>query len=245
VIRKREQIALVGATAVMQDEQAHRIAGRWPLAVREARHDAILHPAARAIVRFRSRLRRPALHSNQVRSLIASVVLAAALLGLVAAGCGGSSSDTKANEAYADTVCKAFGTWAQQIKDIATNFSGGISKASLESKVTQAQTATKTLVNEIKSTSPPDTSEGKAAKQQLDQLSTDITKTVDAAKSSIDQIQGNASAASITAAVTALAPQVQSLASEAKSALTTLEDAGGSLASAFKNTDSCKSLGNS
>jgi hypothetical protein len=42
-----------------------------------------------------------------------------------------------------------------------------------------------------------------------------------------------------------LAPQVQSLANETKSAITSLKDAGGSLSSAFKSTDSCKSLGGS
>jgi hypothetical protein len=35
---------------------------------------------------------------------------------------------------------------------------------------------------------------------------------------------------------------VQSLVNEARSAIGTLKDAGGSLGSAFKSTDSCKSL---
>lgn len=42
-----------------------------------------------------------------------------AVLTLVAAGCGGSS-DMKANEAYANSVCSAIGNWEQQIKSIAT-----------------------------------------------------------------------------------------------------------------------------
>jgi hypothetical protein len=174
--------------------------------------------------------------------LIAPAVLAA-LLGLIGAGCGGSSSDTEANEAYADSVCTAVGTWEQQIRSIATSLSGGISKASLQAKVKQAESATTTLATEIKAVPPPDTSEGQAAKQQLDQLTTDVGNAVDAAKSALAQIQGNLSAATITAAVAALAPQVQSLVSEAKSAIGTLKSAGGSLASAFKSTDSCKNLG--
>jgi len=52
-----------------------------------------------------------------------------AVLAVVAAGCGGSS-DTKANEAYANSVCSAIGTWEQQIKSIATSFIGGVSQAS-------------------------------------------------------------------------------------------------------------------
>ena len=44
---------------------------------------------------------------------------AARRFALMAAGCGGSS-DTKANEAYANGVCTAIGTWEQQIKTIAS-----------------------------------------------------------------------------------------------------------------------------
>jgi len=177
-----------------------------------------------------------------VRSLALSWALAVALFGVVLAGCGGSSSDTKANEAYADSVCTAVASWQQSIKDIASDFSGGISKASLQTKVDQAQSATTKLVTEIKAVPPPNTDEGQAAKQQLNQLTGDVETVLGAAKSGLAQLQDNASAATITAAVAALAPQVQSLVSEARSAIGTLKDAGGSLGSAFKSTDSCKSL---
>ena len=177
-----------------------------------------------------------------MRLLVSSAVLATAL-SMVAAGCGGKSSDTEANEAYADNVCTAIGTWQEQIRSIATDFSGGISEASLQAKVTQAESATKTMVNQIKAVSPPNTSEGQAAKQQLDQLSSDIENTVNSAKTSLGQIQGNASPATLSGAVATLAPQVKSLANETKSAISTLKSAGGSLSKAFKSTDSCKSLG--
>jgi hypothetical protein len=167
-----------------------------------------------------------------------------AVLVLVGAGCGGSS-DTKANEAYANSVCSAIGSWEQQIKSIATSFIGGVSQASFQASITQAEAATKTLVTQIKAVPPPDSSQGQAAKQQLDQLTTDINNTVDAASTALTQVQANPSAAALSATVATLAPQVQSLASETNAAISTLKDAGGSLASAFKSTDSCKSLGGS
>jgi galactitol-specific phosphotransferase system IIB component len=172
----------------------------------------------------------------------APILALLAVLVLVGAGCGGSS-DTKANEAYANSVCSAIGSWEQQIKSIASSFSAGITAASLQANVTQAETATKTLLTQIKAVPPPDSSQGQAAKQQLDQLTTDINNSVDAAQTAITQIQANPSAAAIGATVATLAPQVQSLASETNSAISSLKDAGGSLASAFKSTDSCKSLG--
>ena len=148
-----------------------------------------------------------------------------------------------ANDAYANSVCTAIGTWENQVKSIATNLSGGISKASLQAAVTQAETATKTLATQVAAVPPPDTSEGQAAKQQVDQLSSSLTSTVDSAKSTAAQIPSNASAGTIAAALAGLAPQVKSLATTAQTTLSSLQDAGGSLASAFKNSSSCQSLG--
>jgi hypothetical protein len=174
----------------------------------------------------------------------APILALMAVLVLVGAGCGGSS-DTKANEAYANSVCSAIGNWEQEIKSIATSFSGGVTQASFQTSITQAEAATKTLLTQIKAVPPPDSSQGKAAKQQLDQLTTDISNAVDAASTALTQVQANPSVAALSATVATLAPQVQSLANETKSAISTLKDAGGSLSSAFKSTDSCKSLGGS
>jgi gas vesicle protein len=173
---------------------------------------------------------------------IRAALLVAVVAALVAAGCGGSSSDKKANEAYADSVCTAVGSWRDEIQTIVADFSGGVSKASITAKLDQAQAATKTLVKEIKAVPPPSTDEGKAAKQQLDQLTGDITRVMNAAKTSVAQLQDDASVQTIAGALAALGPQVQSLVNETKSAIGALKDAGGDLASAFKKTKSCKSL---
>jgi hypothetical protein len=166
----------------------------------------------------------------------------ALLAALVTSGCGGSS-DTKANEAYADSVCTAIGTWQHQIKSVAADFSSGVSQAAFQTSVAQAQAATKTLVTQIKAVPPPDTSQGQAAKQQLDQLTTDISDTTDATKTALTQIQATASASTVGVTIAALAPQIKNLANETTSAISSLKDAGGSLASAFQNTDSCTALG--
>ena len=180
------------------------------------------------------------------RRRLRGVALLAALVGalaLVAAGCGGKSSDQKANEAYANSVCSAIGDWETQVKGVVTDLSSGsLSKATLQSKLTQVESATKTLVTQMKAVPPPNTSEGTAAKQQLDQLTTEVTTTVNSVKSAVAQIPSGASATTIAATLAPLAPQVKSLASTADSTVKTVEDAGGSLSDAFKSTDSCKSL---
>lgn len=177
------------------------------------------------------------------RATAVSMLAVLAVLALVAAGCGGSSADTKANEAYANSVCGAIGTWEQQIKTIATGFSGGVSKASLQSKVAQAVTATRTLAKQVKAVPPPNTSDGQAAKAQVDQLASQVTSTVGSAQSAVASIPDNASLTTVAAALVPLAPQVKGLVSTAKATVTSLQTAKGSLASAFKSADSCKSLG--
>jgi hypothetical protein len=164
-----------------------------------------------------------------------------AVLVLVAAGCG--NSDKKANQAYANSVCSAVATWEQQIKTIATTFSGPISKTTLDAKVTQAEAETKKLVSQIKAVPAPNTSAGKAAKQQLDQLATDLNTTVTNAQSAVSQIPADATAVQVAGALIPLAPQVKSLANSAQSTIKSLQTAGGALSSAFKSTDSCKNLG--
>ena len=174
-----------------------------------------------------------------------AIVATLVVVALMAAGCGGDSVDEKANETYANGVCTAIGDWGQQVKGIATTFTGSISQAGLESKLDQAASATQTLVAKIKAVPPPDTSDGQAAKQQLDQLITDVDKTIDAAKTAAAKLPADASVATIGATIASLAPQVQALAAEAESAASTLKHAGGSLADAFKQSDSCQSLGSS
>ena len=177
------------------------------------------------------------------RGVTTAPVLALLAVSVVlAAGCGGNS-DKKANEAYANSVCSAIGSWEQQIKSLASGFSGGISKASLQSKVTQAETATKDLATQIKAVPPPNTSDGQAAKKQVDQLSTQVTSAVDSAKSAVASIPANASATAIAVALAPLASQVKGLASTAQDTVKSLQTAKGSLASAFKSSSSCKNLG--
>ena len=169
-------------------------------------------------------------------------LVGALVLVLMAAGCGGKSDDQKALEAYANTVCGDIGTWKTQVKAIATDLSGGISQASLQAKVTKIETATQNLRKEIKAVPPPNTSKGQTAKQELDQLSTELTTTVTSVKTVAAELKANPSAAAIAAAVVALAPQVQSLATSAKSTISTLQSDKGDISSAFKSADSCKSL---
>ncbi len=168
------------------------------------------------------------------------------VLALAAVGCGGSSSsssDQQANEAYANGVCTAVGGWEQQVKSVITTLAGSPSKATLDSSVSQIEAATTSLETQLKAVPPPNSSDGQAAKQQVDTFSSDATATISTTKAAVAAIPDAASATAVAAALIPLAAQVQGLVTSGKSAVTALQAESGSLGSAFKSTASCKSLG--
>ena len=164
-------------------------------------------------------------------------------LAVVAAGCGSGNSDKKANEAYATGVCSAIGDWVTEVKSLATVNPAGISKASLQKKLTQFETATKNLVSGIKAVPPPNTSEGTNAKKQVNLFVTQVEATSTAVKSAASKIPSNASLSAIVPILAPLKPQLTTLASTAQTTVKSLKNVGGSLQSAFESADACKNLG--
>jgi hypothetical protein len=151
-----------------------------------------------------------------------------------------NSESRAANDAYASSVCTAIGSWEQQMKTIGA--SGGTSQADLQSKSSQVETATQNLVNQIKAIPVPGTSDGQAASQQLAQLSTDLTNSVQATKNGVATIKADASAATISTVAVTLRAQYKALVDSAKSAADSLGGNALPLALAFRRTDACKNL---
>jgi hypothetical protein len=165
------------------------------------------------------------------------------VLALFAAGCGGGNADKKANEAYAKGVCTALGSWVTEVKRLTAVPSGGITKTSIDAKLSQFETATKTLISQIKAVPVPNTSEGQAAKRQIDQLVSQVQTTSAAVKSAASKLPAHATVSQIVSALSKLVPQFQTLKSSAQSTVKSIESAGGSLASAFKSERACRQLG--
>ena len=151
-----------------------------------------------------------------------------------------NSENRAANDAYANSVCTAIGSWQQQLKTIGA--SGGTTQADLQSKSSQVETATQNLVDQIKAIPVPGTSDGQAAKQQLSQLSTDLTNSVQATKNGIATIKADTSAATISTVAVTLRTQYKALVDSAKSAADSLGGNALPLAFSFRRTDACKNL---
>ena len=171
-------------------------------------------------------------------AVVAVAVGLAVVIGIYAVHA--NSANRAANDAYANSVCGAVASWQQQLKTIGS--SGGTSKADLESQASQVETATDNLVKQIGAVPLPRSSDGQAAKQQLNQLTTDLSNTVTATKNGIATIQDNTSVATIATVINALGPQYQNLISSAKTAIHSLGDNAVPLGLAFRRSDTCQSL---
>jgi len=165
---------------------------------------------------------------------------------VIAAGCGGGSSDQKANEAYARGVCTAIGRWLTEAKSLSTIPSGGVAqikKASLEAKLRQFESATRTFVSQMKAVPVPKTSEGKLAKQGIDHLEMSARGASAAVQTAVSSVPANASITQLLPALVTVLPEFQTLKDTTRSELTALQSGGGSLADAFKTERACQQLG--
>ncbi len=174
------------------------------------------------------------------RFVLAAAV--AASLAFLAAGCGGKSQPAAVPlNQWADSVCSDLVTWTTTMKSVATSVKSNPTKSGLQTAVTQAQDATKTLSSSVKSLGKPDTQAGQQAKSDLSSLADELTADVEKVQSSVkgaSGLSGAIAAGSVASStlitmgqqVAATFGQIQKL------------DAKGELEKAFSSSSSCKQL---
>ena len=173
---------------------------------------------------------------------LALVAVPVACLALLAAGCGGKSEpETMSTDDWANSVCGDLVTWTTTIKSLATSLQSNPTKAGLQDAVGEAQDATKTLSSDLKSLGKPDTDAGQQAKEDIDQLSDELTTDVDKIQSAVNDASGVSG--TLTAISTASATLV-TMGQQVSATFGELQklDAKGELEQAFSNSSSCKEL---
>jgi ABC-type transporter Mla subunit MlaD len=177
------------------------------------------------------------------REIRAGAALLVAVAALAAAGCGGSSSSSPTpTDAWASGVCTAISTWKTSLTSIeSTVKSGGVTKDSLNAGVTQATDATKTLADSLKKLGKPDTPSGQQAKDDVDQLSTELSKNAQTIKDAITNASG---AAGLVTAIATASSTLVTMGNEVSTTIADLQklDPKGEIEQAFKQSSSCKSL---
>ena len=162
--------------------------------------------------------------------------VAALLLTLAAAGCGGSkSSASDASVQWANGVCGAVTTWKTQVTKLAGSITvSGLSEESLKTTASSIQAATQTMADTLKGLGAPQTSSGEEAKQSVDALAKQVSKSAATIGDALDS-------GTIAQAATTISTTFASLKTTAQQTVTTLQslDAKGELSDAFKQADNC------
>jgi hypothetical protein len=179
--------------------------------------------------------------AGSVKALVPALVLAAALA--FVAGCGGGKS---AEEQWAGDVCTDVANWQDQVKTATSDISkalqspgsGTLSTISME--VQSAVDATRQLGTNLRGDKPPNTDEGKQAKQQLDSLATQLQSTAAKAKQAVESVPQGASRSQALQALSSLAPDLKSLSQQVSSTLSSIQASSSTLKEGFDKADSCK-----
>jgi sugar-specific transcriptional regulator TrmB len=177
------------------------------------------------------------------RQTVPSIALVA-ILAFAAAGCGGQSAEEK----YANSVCSDISDWKDQIEKSANDVKAKIQSpevgmlAAIETEIQEAVDATNQLASNLKSLEPPDTQEGRSARQQLEALASKAQTTANKAKQTVSSIPQGASITQTAQQLASLAPEINSLAVNTSSTLASVKETGEKMKDGFEDADSCKKL---
>ena len=173
-----------------------------------------------------------------------ALTAALAVCALLAAGCGSSSdaSDATPTTEWADGLCSSITTWQSQITSIVDSLKGGnLSQDSLTAAVDDAEEATRNFTTSLKSLGRPDTEAGQQAQDSVDELTTQIEDDMTKIQDTVSNASG---VAGVLAAVPTITTTIQSAGNQVADTISGFDtlDAKAELESAFKDTESCKTL---
>ena len=173
---------------------------------------------------------------------VVSIAVAALLMRLTADDAQPSASE------WADSVCTDLATWRSSITSIADAGGGTLTPESLGDKLDEANSATQTLVAELKDLGTPDLESSDELKQELDSAANGLEASFDALRQDAQDAADADSPADFVKALAALAPQFQTLLDSTSSTVDDLENANvaadskAELQQAFADASSCQQL---
>jgi DNA repair exonuclease SbcCD ATPase subunit len=179
------------------------------------------------------------------------VAAATAVLVLSVAACGGGgggggspTTTTAAGgtsaEQWANGVCSSFTTWKKSLQSIQTEVTSQPSKSQLRQAEREIESATQTLARSLKKLGKPETAQGEAAKQHLDQLANALQQGMSQLQDTLTS--GSSGTAEVLAQISAIATTLTNMANKLKIAGGNLQQfaPSGELRQAFHEADACK-----
>jgi len=177
--------------------------------------------------------------------LAVCVLALAAALASVAAGCGSGAS---AEEKWADSVCTDLGNWKNQVKQTTDDIAAKLRSpqqgtlTAMKADVQKLVDSSQELAHNLSALAAPKTQSGTQAKQQLDSLASQFETTTNKAKQTLATVPENAGLTETATKLAPLAPDLQSLAAQAKTTVQSIEASSSDLKKGFEQADSCKQL---
>ena len=175
-----------------------------------------------------------------------TILLAACLvsLALLAAGCGGDDgSSGQAADEWADGFCSALTTYTDDLAAIAEPLTdvSSLSEDSIQEAAGDAQDATETLAEDMRSLGTPDTTSGDQVDGAVEALATELETGAQELEAAVADVS---SAADVPAALSTVTTTLSELGREVGLALQSIEDAdtSGELKTAFEDAESCGEL---
>lgn len=166
-------------------------------------------------------------------------------LALLAAGCGGddgSSSQTAPDE-WADGFCAAVATYSDDLTAIAEPLTdvSSLTEDNLQQAAGDAQNATETLAEDVRSLGTPDTTSGDKVDGAVEALATEIETGAQEIEAAVADVSSDAD---VPAALGNVTTTIHDLVREVGIALQAIgeADTSGELETAFEDTESCVDL---
>ena len=173
---------------------------------------------------------------------LGAAALLVTCLALAASGCGGKSQPkAMSTNDWADSVCGALVTWTTTMKSVASSLKSNPTKAGVQSAVSQADDATKTLSSSLKGLGKPDTASGQQAQQDIQSLADELSADVSSIESSVKNAQG---VSGVLSAISSSSATLNKMGQQVSATFGDLQklDTKGELESAFSQSSSCKQL---
>jgi len=179
--------------------------------------------------------------------LAAVVVLAVVVLALVVAGCGGGGGGVSAEEAWAEGVCSSIASWQTEVETIATDAVAaitepGATRATVEAAIDDGLAATRTLVDDLRASIPPETPDGDEAKAELEAFVDDVSAANDEVENALEALPDTARLPQVITELSSLATTLQQTIVSGRTLVTDLQELGGEIRDGFENAGSCQEL---
>jgi hypothetical protein len=178
--------------------------------------------------------------NRKLTFLLAACLLSLALL---AAGCGGDDGSSSTADEWADDFCSALTTYTDDLAAIAEPLTdvSSLSEDNLQEAAADAQDATETFAEDIRSLGTPDIPSGDQVDGAIEGLATELDSGALELEAAVADVSSDAD---VPAALGTVTTTLSELGREVGSALQTIEDAdtSGELETAFENSESCGDL---